>query len=120
MAIVTQFMFDAQPLISWLEKLRTSGVSLPIHVGLAGPAKLQALIKYGLACGIGPSMKVLQRRSVDMMKLLTPYDPAEMIEALDIHQQGNPAVNVSGVHIFHLGGVEAAAAWIARSCPFEA
>ena len=53
MAIVTQFAFDAGPVIAWAERLR-DGIGLPIHVGVAGPAKLRTLLRYGYACGVGP------------------------------------------------------------------
>ena len=60
MAIVTQFAFDAAPIIDWANDVQASGVDLPIHIGIAGPAKLQTLIKFAVACGVGPSLKVLQ------------------------------------------------------------
>ncbi len=54
MALVTQFAFDAAPVIAWAERLAADGITLPIHVGIAGPAKLQTLIKFAIACGVGP------------------------------------------------------------------
>jgi methylenetetrahydrofolate reductase (NADPH) len=30
------------------------GIRLPVHIGVAGPAKLQTLIKFAIACGVGP------------------------------------------------------------------
>src|SRR5690606_31513285 len=51
MAIVTQFAFAAQPIVDWAERLRGEGITLPIHVGIAGPAKLQTLIRYAVSCG---------------------------------------------------------------------
>ena len=36
--IVTQFSFDAKPIIRWIDWLRTRGIHLPVKVGLAGPA----------------------------------------------------------------------------------
>ncbi|MEM7522310.1 MAG: methylenetetrahydrofolate reductase, partial [Pseudomonadota bacterium] len=63
MAIATQFCFEAEPVIEWADKLKEAGVDLPIHIGVAGPAKLQTLIKFALACGVGPSLRVLQRRA---------------------------------------------------------
>ena len=46
MAIVTQFVFAAQPIIEWADHIRAAGVQLPVHVGIAGPAKLQTMIKF--------------------------------------------------------------------------
>ncbi|MEL6197973.1 MAG: methylenetetrahydrofolate reductase, partial [Pseudomonadota bacterium] len=61
MAIATQFCFEAGPVIAWADRLAAAGVRLPIHIGVAGPAKLQTLIKFAMACGVGPSLRVLQR-----------------------------------------------------------
>ena len=82
MALVTQFAFDAGAVTAWAERLEAAGVNLPIHVGIAGPAKLQTLIKFAVACGVGPSMSVLQKRARDVTKLLMPYEPDEVLAGL--------------------------------------
>ncbi|NDI04105.1 MAG: methylenetetrahydrofolate reductase, partial [Rhodobacteraceae bacterium] len=64
MALATQFAFDAGPIIRWANDLKGAGITLPIHIGIAGPAKLQTLIKFAIACGVGPSLKVLQKRAM--------------------------------------------------------
>ncbi|HEX2147161.1 MAG TPA: methylenetetrahydrofolate reductase, partial [Pseudorhizobium sp.] len=79
MAIVTQFAFDAAPVIAWAERLQQCGINIPIHVGVAGPTKLQTLIKFAIACGVGPSLSVLQKRALDLRKLLAPYEPTDFL-----------------------------------------
>ena len=111
MAIVTQFAFDARPVIAWAERLRTAGLRLPIHVGLAGPAKLQTLIRFAVACGVGPSLAVLQRRARDVTKLVKPFEPTEIATQLALHQAETPDSLIAGAHLFPLGGIEASARW---------
>jgi methylenetetrahydrofolate reductase (NADPH) len=111
MAIVTQFAFEAQPVIAWADRLKAAGITLPIHVGVAGPAKLQTLIKYALACGVGPSIRVLQRRAMDIRKLVMPYEPTEVLTDLAAHKTANPGSLIAQVHIFPLGGIKASADW---------
>lgn len=111
MAIVTQFAFDAKPVIAWAERLRGAGVTMPIHVGVAGPAKLQTLIKYAVACGVGPSLKVLQRRALDVSRLMLPYEPDEVVTALAAYGAASPDSLIERIHIFPLGGIKAAADW---------
>ncbi len=77
MAIATQFCFEADPVIAWANRLAEAGVHLPIHIGVAGPAKLQTLIKFAISCGVGASLRVLQKRAMDVTKLLLPYEPTE-------------------------------------------
>ena len=111
MAIATQFAFDAKPIIAWADGLREAGITLPIHIGIAGPAKLQTLIKFAIACGVGPSLKVLQKRAMDVSKLLLPYEPTEVLTDLAAHKAANPDFNIEAVHFFPLGGIKTNATW---------
>jgi len=113
MAIVTQFCFEAAPLIAWAERLAASGIHLPVHVGAAGPAKLQTLVKFAIACGVGPSLRVLQKRARDVTKLLLPFEPTEMLSALASHKAANATSSIESVHFFPLGGIYASSAWLA-------
>lgn len=114
MALATQFCFDAQPVIDWVNRLRAEGIALPVHIGVAGPAKLQTLIKFAVACGVGPSMKVLQKRAMDVSKLLLPYEPDSFLEELATHKAANPAFGIESVHFFPLGGIKTNAEWTQR------
>jgi methylenetetrahydrofolate reductase (NADPH) len=111
MAIVTQFFFDAKPVIQWAERLQSLGVTLPIHVGVTGPTKLQTLIKYAVTCGVGPSFKVLQKRAMDVTKLLLPYEPSEILSEIAAYRQAHPDSRIEQVHIFPLGGIRTSAEW---------
>ncbi|MGG7644627.1 methylenetetrahydrofolate reductase [Rhodovulum sp. YNF3179] len=111
MAIVTQFAFESGPVIAWADRLRAAGITLPIHIGVAGPAKLQTLIKFSIACGVGASLRVLQRRAKDVTKLLMPFEPDEFVGALAAHKAANPDFNITNVHFFPLGGIKANATW---------
>ncbi|SDZ35781.1 methylenetetrahydrofolate reductase (NADPH) [Jannaschia faecimaris] len=112
MAIATQFCFDAAPVIEWANGIKAAGIDLPVHIGIAGPAKLQTLIKFAIACGVGPSLKVLQKRAMDVTKLLLPYEPTEILSNLAAHKAANPDFNIASVHIFPLGGIKASATWL--------
>ena len=112
MAMTTQFCFEAQPVIDWVNRLQAEGIKLPVHIGIAGPAKLQTLIKFAIACGVGPSLRVLQKRAMDVTKLLLPYEPTEVLEALAAHKAANPGFGIEQVHFFPLGGIKTNATWV--------
>jgi methylenetetrahydrofolate reductase (NADPH) len=114
MAIVTQFCFEPDPVIAWVNRLAAEGITLPVHIGIAGPAKLQTMLKFAIACGVGPSLRVLQRRAKDVTKLLLPFEPDEMIAALAAHKAANPGFGIEAVHFFPLGGIKTNAAWVAQ------
>ena len=111
MAMATQFCFEAKPVIAWVDRLKAEGIKLPIHIGIAGPAKLQTLIKFAIACGVGASLRVLQKRAMDVTKLLLPYEPTDVVSALAAHKAANLNFGIESVHFFPLGGIKTNAAW---------
>ena len=111
-AIATQFCFEADPVIAWANKLSDAGIFMPIHIGIAGPAKLQTLIKFAIACGVGASLRVLQKRAMDVTKLLLPYEPTEVAGALAAQKAATPGFNIEQVHFFPLGGIKTNAQWV--------
>ena len=105
MALATQFCFEAKPVIAWVDRLQREGIDLPVHIGIAGPAKLQTMIKFAMTCGVGPSLRVLQRRAADVAKLVLPFTPEEILTELAIHKASNPDFGIAQVHFFPLGGI---------------
>jgi len=106
MAVTTQFSFDSKTVIDWANKIKQSGIDIPIHIGIAGPAKLQTLLRYSLECGVGASIKIIQKRALDLTKLLLPYKPTTIISELANFKADNPDFNIEKVHFFPLGGVK--------------
>ena len=115
MAMATQFCFEADPVIAWVDRLAAEGIKLPVHIGVAGPAKLQTLIKFAISCGVGASLRVLQKRAMDVTKLLLPYEPTEFVSALAAHKAKNPDFGIEQVHFFPLGGIKTNAAWVTEN-----
>ena len=115
MAIATQFCFDAGVVKKWADSIKENGIDIPIHIGVAGPAKLQTLLKYSIECGIGSSMKVLTKRAKDITKLLLPYNPTQILNELAEYKSIDPKLNIEQVHFFPLGGIKKTADWVAQS-----
>jgi len=113
-AIATQFCFASEAIIHWANSLIYMNIDLPVHIGIAGPAKLQTLIRYSIECGVGASMKVLQKRAKDITKLLLPYEPTAVISELAEYKSQNPDFNIEQVHFFPLGGTKTTANWVKK------
>jgi methylenetetrahydrofolate reductase (NADPH) len=111
MAITTQFCFDSKSVIKWVNRLEDMGIDLPVHIGIAGPAKLQTLLRYSIECGVGASIKILQKRALDLTKLLMPYEPNSIISELAEYKSQNPNFNIEQVHFYPLGGTKTTARW---------
>tara|TARA_Y100001970_G_scaffold170099_1_gene207899 strand:- start:487 stop:1344 length:858 start_codon:yes stop_codon:yes gene_type:complete len=112
MAIATQFCFDASVVTTWADHIKKDGIDLPIHIGIAGPAKLQTLLKFSVECGIGASMKILTKRAKDLTKLLLPYKPTQMLNDLAEYKSKDPQLNIEQVHFFPIGGIKQTTDWI--------
>lgn len=115
MAIVTQFAFDARPVIAWAERIAAAGITLPVHVGVAGPTRLQTLIKFAISCGVGPSVAILQKRALDLRKLLLPYEPAGFLADIASYRAARPDTSIAQIHVFPLGGIQASADWLSQA-----
>ena len=114
MAIATQFCFDADVVKKWADSIKANGIDIPIHIGIAGPAKLQTLLKFSVECGIGASMKILTNRAKDITKLLLPYKPTQILNELAAYKSENPELNIEQVHFFPLGGIKKTADWVSK------
>lgn len=109
---VTQFGFDAQAFIDWETETSASGVDLPIHVGLAGPASLKQLARFAIVCGVGASARMLKSRTAATANLLKSKAPDDMVVDFARHQVANPDTRIKSPHIFAFGGVAKSARWI--------
>ena len=112
MAIATQFCFDANVVKKWMDDIKDDGIDIPIHIGIAGPAKLQTVLKFSIECGIGSSMKVLTKRAKDITKLLLPYEPTQVLRDLAEYKAKDPKFNIEQVHFFPFGGIKQTSDWV--------
>jgi methylenetetrahydrofolate reductase (NADPH) len=113
MEIVTQFSFAPQPVVIWEQAVREAGNRLPIRVGLPGAASAPTLLRFGLRCGIGPSVAVMRKRAGSVLKLAAAkpqYPEATVVGVAD----AAPDTRFSTFHFFPFGAFVRTAAW-ARS-----
>ena len=109
--VVTQFCFEAAPVIAWDKRIRAEGNRLPIHIGIPGLATLKALIGHARACGVGPSMRFLTRQARNVAKLLAVSAPDRLVTALATYRATDPGCGIHGVHVYPLGGLKKSARW---------
>jgi methylenetetrahydrofolate reductase (NADPH) len=109
--LVTQFCFEAVPIVQRVRRLRDLSVTAPVRVGLAGPASRRTLWKYALHCGIGNSIRALGTRVDAVANLLARRAPDPIVRELAAALRQDPALGIEGIHIFTFGGVASAASW---------
>jgi methylenetetrahydrofolate reductase (NADPH) len=44
-SVISQFGFDTTPVVTWIEQLRSRGITCPVRVGVPGPAGVQRLLR---------------------------------------------------------------------------
>ena len=108
-AIVTQFVFEAEAVLAWEERIGRLGNTAPIRVGLPGVASPGALLKYAKMCGVGRSLRGLWRDG-RLLRMAGRWAPATPIAGL---RDAPPAVE--GLHFFPFGGFAETAAYLAEA-----
>jgi len=108
-SIVTQFCFEAEPILGWLRRIRAQGIDADVHVGLAGPASVSTLAKFAVRCGIGHSIRALARGHNSIARLLAEVGPERVMRSLAGAAEG---ADIVGLHFFTFGGIARTAAWL--------
>jgi len=109
--LVSQFLFDPQPLIEFARALRREGIDAPLRVGVAGPADRTKLIRYALRCGVGASLRVLRERGSLARNVLAGETPDTLLGAAAVAQKEEPELGMAGVHFFTFGDPAGSARW---------
>jgi methylenetetrahydrofolate reductase (NADPH) len=109
-SLVTQFGFEAGPILRWIASLRTQGILCPVRIGVAGPARVSTLAKFAVRCGIGASLRALARGHTAFARILTEAGPDALISEIVAGEAGRNSLE--GLHVFTFGGVRRTAEWI--------
>lgn len=110
--VVTQFGFNGETFARWAEGLRGFGIDLPVHLGVAGPAKVTTLLKYAAACGVGNSLGFFRRRAGSIATLATTHSPEDVVGPIEQHMLAAPDSPISQIHVFPFGGPLQATRWL--------
>jgi len=109
-SLVTQFGFDAAPILRWIASLRDQDILCPVRVGIAGPATVATLAKFAVRCGIGASLRALARGHTAFARILAEAGPDALIGALVADE--DPRCPIDHLHVFTFGGIRRTAEWI--------
>jgi methylenetetrahydrofolate reductase (NADPH) len=111
--LLTQFAFAPEPIIEWERRMRARGVEVPVHVGLPGLTSPTRLLRFGLRCGVGASLKVLRQQAGGVLKLATApvHHPDATLVGIAAAVAAEPASLLRGIHFFPFGALAPTAAW---------
>lgn len=109
--LVSQFAFEAEPVIALARRLRAAGVKAPLRVGVAGPANRMTLIKYAMRCGVGASLRALRERHDLARNMLAGETPERLLGEIALAQAADPSLGIGGVHFFTFGAAAKSIQW---------
>ena len=110
-SITTQFGFDVAPVLTWLEELRSRGVSAPVRIGVPGPAGVKRLLGYARRFGVASSAGIAHKYGFSLTNLLGTAGPERFIQ--DLAAGLSPAVHGDvRLHFCTFGGIRATAEWV--------
>lgn len=109
--ITTQFGFDPVAVTDWEAETSEAGVTMPIHVGVAGPASLRQLVRFAMKCGVGASARMLMTRTGATANLLRTQAPDDLITHFARHRLDDPSSRLAKIHFFAFGGIVKTARW---------
>lgn len=109
--IITQFGFDKDPVLTWLEQMRRRGLHAPVRVGVPGPAGVRRLLGYARRFGVVTSAGIVQKYGFSLTNLLGAAGPDRFLR--DFVGGLDPVVHGQvRLHFYTFGGLRATAEWI--------
>lgn len=109
--VVTQMCFEAGAVLGWIDHVRRLGVSLPVHIGVAGAVDRLKLVRVASRIGVGTSLRFLRRHRGGTGLLSSGYRPDRLLERL---ASDAPPGAVAGLHVYTLGDVATTERWRRR------
>jgi methylenetetrahydrofolate reductase (NADPH) len=110
--IVSNLCFDPRVLGEWIVRIRRRDITLPVHVGIAGPVQRAKLLAMATKIGVGESTRFLTKHASWFVRFAAPggYSPEKLLarteEALTA-----PAAGVAGLHLFTFNQIAETERW---------
>ena len=110
--IVSNVCFDAAGLGRWIQRIRARGVTLPLYMGLAGPAERTRLLRMAAVAGASESARFITRHPGWILRFWVPggYRPDRLLDrAAPVITA--PDAGVAGLHLFTFNQLQQTEQW---------
>ncbi|MET8131814.1 5,10-methylenetetrahydrofolate reductase [Streptomyces sp. NPDC005251] len=110
--IVSNLCFDPRVLGDWVGRIRRRDITLPVHVGVAGPVQRAKLLSMAAKIGVGESTRFLTRHASWFLRFATPggYSPERLL-ARSAGALSSPSAGVAGLHLFTFNQIAETERW---------
>lgn len=109
--ILTQFAFDTDPVISWVNGVRGRGIESTIRIGTPGPAGIKRLINFARRFGVGANAMIVKKYGFSLTNLMGTAGPDKFVTDLSALLAADPASGEVKLHFYTFGGLKATADW---------
>jgi len=109
--VITQFGFDADRVLTWLERTRERGIMSPTRIGVPGPVGIGRLLRYASRFGVQSSAGIVQKYGFSLTHLLGTAGPDRFV---DTFAEGlRPEIHGdTSIHFYTFGGILSTAEWV--------
>lgn len=112
--ILTQFAFDTEPVINWIDQVRAKGIDTQIRVGTPGPAGIKRLLAFARRFGVGANAMIVKKYGFSLTNLMGTAGPDRFVTDLAALLAEDPASGRVGLHFYTFGGLLATSKWAAE------
>ena len=112
--ILTQFAFDTDPVLTWIDAVRGRGIDTPIRIGTPGPAGIKRLLGFARRFGIGANAMIVKKYGFSLTNLMGTAGPDRFVTDLSALLAQDPASGSVKLHFYTFGGLLATAQWADR------
>ncbi|MGW0629503.1 5,10-methylenetetrahydrofolate reductase [Streptomyces sp. NPDC002758] len=110
--IVSNLCFDPGVLGDWVGRIRRRDITLPVHVGVAGPVQRAKLLSTAAKIGVGESTRFLTKHASWFLRFATPggYSPERLL-ARSAGALSSPSAGVAVLHLFTFNQIAETERW---------
>lgn len=111
--ITTQFGFDADAIVLWIERLRREGFDTPVRIGVPGPTDVGRLLRFARQFGVAASTGIARRYGFSLAQLVHRVGPERFFERL-LHGMEKRDLGAVLYHLYPFGGIADGVRWMNR------
>jgi len=113
--MTTQMSFNPKAVAAWVSRIRSEGITLPIHLGIPGVVGLPKLTTIAARIGVADSARYLLKHRGLFGHLATRGSFGPDTFLIDLASTlADPRANVRALHVFTMNEIAATTAWQRR------
>ncbi|WP_460773291.1 methylenetetrahydrofolate reductase [Microbacterium sp. GXF7504] len=109
--ILTQFAFDTDPVMRWIDGVRDRGIESEIRIGTPGPAGIKRLINFARRFGVGANAMIVKKYGFSLTNLMGTAGPERFVNDLSGLLAQDARSGDVRLHFYTFGGLLATANW---------